>query len=691
MRIAARIFFFVTLAQALQLLAFAQPAPNATTAPNGIKITNEALKQQPYVQQMIKEYNQIAARNPEICGDRKYFGIETVKVDDVPTARFYVDGKGAACIPPRLSPKEPWHVQRMWTNEDEADYRRFVQMIGIAVETGKCASVDSCMISSNNPLRTKTDQAAFHYSDCADFPYYLRAYFAFRKGLPFTYASVLRQRSLTPEDQKTYDATEKNIKELEDKLARFGKLSTEEDNKLKNLLKVRKLRNDIRYTMNGNFVAAREWVTAEEPVYFFPWIRRSQDYVSTATLRLWRNQGDVARNRQGEQFPEIDPDFYSPTLDLRGIQPGTVLYKTDGHTAVIHRVDQQTGKIHYIDAHPDNSISHGVIDETWIKGFASRANFGGGFKNWRPIVMEQQRRQQWWGGWGQAEPPKPRLMTDEELRGHFSDEQYRLFPDPKATVDYSYSSADGKTKVRAKVEYLEYLRLRMTGGKYRIDPVTQFKDDLTGVCRNIRFRREDVSKATDKGFHLTPHPEKLPDNIYGSEGDWERYSTPGRDVVFKQRVLNLVLTARKYKSMIEAKNPLLKAGLTVQSMKQELIAVFDQVANSCKVTYVDSRGAERSFNLVEAIKRAHLMSFDPYLCPERRFGATSPAELATCTDTPDKAEWYALQQFLRNRIEKTPNEPMGWSLQDLRSMPGAGTVDPKLVERLDVRRQIELL
>ena len=58
------------------------------------------------------------------------------------------------------------------------------------------------------------------------------------------------------------------------------------------------------------------------------------------------------------------------------------------------------------------------------------------------------------------------------------------------------------------------------------------------------------------------------------------------------------------------------------------------------------------------------MSFDPYECIERRWGARAE-ELAACTDDESKAHWYKAEQRLRNQIDRTYDVRMGFSLAQL--------------------------
>ncbi|MEZ5909105.1 MAG: hypothetical protein R3D31_09940 [Hyphomicrobiaceae bacterium] len=53
------------------------------------------------------------------------------------------------------------------------------------------------------------------------------------------------------------------------------------------------------------------------------------------------------------------------------------------------------------------------------------------------------------------------------------------------------------------------------------------------LCSDLKYRVDAVDLAIQAKIHLRPQPERLPNNIYGTEGDWEIYSTPSRDARLK--------------------------------------------------------------------------------------------------------------------------------------------------------------
>ena len=108
-----------------------------------------------------------------------------------------------------------------------------------------------------------------------------------------------------------------------------------------------------------------------------------------------------------------------------------------------------------------------------------------------------------------------------------------------------------------------------------------------------------------------------------------------------------------------------------------MLAAYDNRAAACKLSYARSDGSQVYLSYEDARRRLFLMSFDPYHCIERRWGATDPRELATCHDGNYKAQWYAAEQNLRNQLDRTYDAEMDFSLGELHTPgPGKGVASP---------------
>ncbi len=154
----------------------------------------------------------------------------------------------------------------------------------------------------------------------------LRFYYAWKHGLPFAYVSQVEPRGHT---------------------------------------------RDIRYTARGNAVAERVTVAGGDASGYAV-IETLRDAVSSATFRI-----------HPELEAPLEQDFYSPAVAPGSIRPGTVIYDPNGHLATVYRVDPD-GRIHYLDAHPDNAMTRGFYDLRFVR---ASPGMGAGFKNWRPVTL----------------------------------------------------------------------------------------------------------------------------------------------------------------------------------------------------------------------------------------------------------------------------------------------------------------
>ncbi|MEL7030157.1 MAG: hypothetical protein AAGL49_13340, partial [Pseudomonadota bacterium] len=78
-------------------------------------------------------------------------------------------------------------VHTSWSEAHERGFEDFVRAIGRA----DCNSFDQCLESDANPYRDTDDFGSFQ-GDCADLPYFLRGYYAWKNGLPFSYQDEIR-------------------------------------------------------------------------------------------------------------------------------------------------------------------------------------------------------------------------------------------------------------------------------------------------------------------------------------------------------------------------------------------------------------------------------------------------------------------------------------------------------------------
>src|SRR5262249_20243876 len=92
-------------------------------------------------------------------------------------------------------------------------------------------------------------------------------------------------------------------------------------------------------------------------------------------------------------------------------------------------------------------------------------------------------------------------------------------------------------------------------------------------------------------------------------------------------------------------------------------------------------GKNVTLHFDEVMQRLFKLSFDPYNCIERRWGATSDDELASCADTSSKRRWYEAEQRLRNQVDRTYDARMDFTAGMLEDKaPGSGADTPPDVD-----------
>ena len=499
-----------------------------------------------------------------------------------------------------------------WSEGDERGYSDFIAALGAA----DCHTVDQCLHDPANPFRASDPPGTVFESDCSDLPYVLRFYYAWKQGLPFSY---------------------------EDAVEPIGAA------------------RDNRYSPNGNRVTSRR--TVPSGVFTgLQVIAQIEDAVSSATYRI---------------HPDVDaplpPDHYSPAIDPRSIRPGTVLYDPNGHLAIVYSVDRK-GRVYFMDAHPDYSITHVFYDLRFTRAVPGA---GAGFKNWRPqrLVGATKLGDGTFGG-GHVE-----LARNSEI-ADFSTEQF--YGNGARPADAQW--ADGRFTLNGEtLDYYDYVRAKLGNGKLSFDPVEEVHDLVQSNCSDLHYREQAVEMALNAGLDGRPEPNRLPPNIYGTEGDWETYSTPSRDARLKTAFKELRDTVERFITMYLRADPHLN--YKGSDLAGDLIKTYEHDVAACRVDYAKSDGTAVSLSYEEARQRLFAMSFDPYQCAERRWGAQTAAELLSCRDDPTKQAWYLAEQNLRNQLDRTYGARMDFTLREL-ATPGAGKGVPQPPDT-DVRAYLE--
>ena len=179
------------------------------------------------------------------------------------------------------------------------------------------------------------------------------------------------------------------------------------------------------------------------------------------------------------------------------------------------------GRIHYIDTHPDNSLTRGVYGKAFTR---SSPGMGAGFKRWRPqtLVGATQRPD------GSYHGGHIVLAADKDI-ADWSDEQFFGTENERPKAWNA-----GKFVLEGEpLEYYDYVRRRLANAGFKYNPLDETRAMVRALCEDLKYRVDAVDVAIKANIHKRPQPDRLPNNIYGTDGDWETYSTPSRDARLK--------------------------------------------------------------------------------------------------------------------------------------------------------------
>ena len=257
------------------------------------------------------------------------------KTGDLVTLRAYRDDQEIGCL--RLDESGPLsETEGGWSAEMEAYYSSWVEQLFDASvdEELNFRSLEPVLRDPErnflfNHLGSHEDERLPATPDCADLPYFLRSYFAWKTGLPISYRSCDRGSSQRP--------------------PRCGPA-----------------------IFDDRFMRGRTGQSG-----FIQFSRKLNDTVHSGSART--------------ALEDNATDFYPVALDRNSLWPGTVFADPYGHTLIIakwvHPENGRPGLLLAADAQPDNSVTRKRFWEGNFL-FADIQGAGPGFKAFRPVRVE---------------------------------------------------------------------------------------------------------------------------------------------------------------------------------------------------------------------------------------------------------------------------------------------------------------
>jgi hypothetical protein len=437
--------------------------------------------------------------------------------------------------------------------------------------------------------------------DCADFAYFLRAYFAYKMGLPFGYSNCSRGAGgKPPKCYQWFDIEHPEVTrpppppELE--IASATPAAAVPPAPTPALLGLFN-RSQSAETPALPPVAPLTPPKPKRPTTFGEYLRDVGDVVHTGAVRVAGSDDNT--------------DFYTVPLTQQALRPGTVYADPYGHVLMlVHRVPELNGKpgvFLAVDAEPDGSITR---KRFWRGNFLfvhDPALGSPGFKHFRPIVRDKNG-------------PLRRLANAEIAKnpsyGDFS-------------LDQSQMSAEDF-----------YDRMDDVMSPEPLDPVKAMTDAIASLNEQVRTRVTSVEngrKYQEKQAGETPMPNGP--SIFETTGAWEDYSTPARDF----RLLIAIDVVRGFPDRVvrRAARYAIPNGNSVADVKSQLQGVLGSELASRKISYTRSDGSQWTLSLKDVIARAadFEMAYNPNDCVELRWGAPENSEEAsTCKRRAPQAQ-----------------------------------------------------
>jgi hypothetical protein len=560
---------------------------------------------------LIAPNGSVAAKSGERHGGPPYFWFAEVASPAAGTWRAKLDGRGvpagcaydivvrAAEAPrPHAVDGSLWPIRNAWNRTTENLFSAWVEKLFDAP-----VDAEPSWPALHLVLRDKSRNFLFNYlglgedqmgivirPDCADLPYFLRAYFAFKMGLPFGYSKCSRGggghapkcfawwniHNLEPANQPDpgADHADSGTPVLAPVAARTAPKATPAS------------------------TPSSSWgVTSPD----------AAKRLGLATAFGKYLQGPLAdgvHSGTGRTSAADDnTDYYPVPLKEETMRPGTVYADPYGHVLMIARrlaqTETEAGVIFAVDAQPDGTVAR---KRFWRGNFLfaqDQALGSPGFKRFRPILREKSGALH--------------RLTNAEIA---KNPQY---------ADFSLD------QTRLGVEDF-YDRMEDVMSPSPLDPLHAIKETITALEEQVKARVTSVEngrKFQNSGRGDADMPEGA--TIFETTGAWEDFSTPSRDL----RLLIAIDVVRGFPDRV-ARRPgryAMPAGKSVNAVKTELDGVLASELASRKFSYSRSDGSPWTLALKDVLDRAGAleMAYNPNDCVELRWGAPEKSdEASTC-------------------------------------------------------------
>ena len=564
---------------------------------------------------------EVAARSDQSLGGPPYFWFAEVASPAAGTwqAKLTRDNASPECrdvtrdiVVQRKQPAPPsgaknvWPLRDAWTRANENLYAAWIEKLFDAPLDQELSwkSMDQVLHDPSrnilfNHLGLREDEkGAIIQPDCADVPYFLRAYFAFKMGLPFGYSKCTRGDGGVPP-----------------KCVQWWNVMKEEP--AATVTQTVAVRRPVERT---GFFGLFSGPVAAPPVQRSVAVpRRPKGLVPGFQYYLKTTIADAVHSGNGRTAAEDNnTDYYLVPLSEDSLRPGTIYADPYGHVLILVKRVPQTGGgaglFLAVDGQPDGTVAR----KRFWRGnflFAQDPVLGSpGFKRFRPIVRERSGTLR-------------RLSNDEIAKN----------PD---YGDYSLEQS------RLQVEDF-YDRMDDVMSPAPLDPLRAMTEAITALEEQVKAR----VKSVENGRQYLAGGGKnvdIPDgaSIFETTGAWEDFATPSRDL----RLLIAIDVVRGFPDRVTRRPEryAMPQGKSAAEVKAELEAVRVAELAARKFSYTRTDGSQWTLTLEDVLDRiADLeMAYNINDCVELRWGAPEGGEEAsTCKRRASDAQRQKMTEY----------------------------------------------
>lgn len=494
---------------------------------------------------------------------------------------------------PRQSDGSVWPVRLAWTRDTENLYSAWIEKLfdaPIEESLSWKALHDVLRDRSRNVLFNhlglrEDEKGLIIRPDCADLPYFLRAYFAFKMGLPFGYSKCTRgSGGRAPKCTQWW-----NIQKEEPPPAPPPSQEV---------------------ASGGSLFAIFDAPTAPPPAALkLP--PKPQGLVPGFGYYMRTTIANGVHSGNGRTAADDDDtDYYPVSLSQETLRPGAIYADPYGHVLVLTRriaqTDSAAGLFLAVDGQPDGTVAR----KRFWRGnflFAQDPALGSpGFKRFRPVVR------------GKA---GLRQLTNAEIAKH---------------PEYGDFSLD-----QSKLGIEEfYDRMDDVMSPAPLDPERAMKEAIAALDEQVNARVTSVEngrKYQTGGGAVVAIPDGA--SIFETTGAWEDFATPSRDL----RLLIAIDVVHGFPNRV-ARRPeryAMPAGKSVADVKAQLEGVLASELAARKFSYTRSDGSPWTLAIKDVVDRtpALEMAYNVNDCVELRWGAAEASdEAATCKQRAPEAQ-----------------------------------------------------